>query len=163
MSKPLICPPELLTKDLTGRRYVVTGANGGIGLVAATQLAKQGAEVVMACRRSAAGEAAAAEIRAEHPGAKLEVLTLDLGDLQSVRSFANQFLGKHDTLHGLLNNAGVMNTPKGATAQGFETQFGVNHLGHFLLTELSVARARARRPVADRHPLELLSRPRDGP
>lgn len=136
MAKPLVCPPELLTKDLTGRRYVVTGANGGIGLVAAKQLAKQGAEVIMACRRVDAGEQAAAEIRAELPKAKLEVLALDLGDLDSVRAFAKQLLGKHDTLHGLLNNAGVMNTPKGTTKQGFETQFGVNHLGHFLLTEL---------------------------
>ena len=136
MPKPLICPPELLTKNLGGRRYIVTGANGGIGLVAAKQLAKQGAEVIMACRRSAAGEAAAAAIRLELPSAKLEVRALDLGDLDSVRAFAKAFLADHDTLDGLLNNAGVMNTPKGTTAQGFETQFGVNHLGHFLLTEL---------------------------
>jgi retinol dehydrogenase-13 len=92
MPKPLICPPELLTKDLTDRRIVVTGANGGIGLVAATQLAKQGAEVIMACRRIDAGEQAAAGIRAAQSDAKLEVLALDLGDLDSVRSFATQLL-----------------------------------------------------------------------
>lgn len=136
MPKPLMCPPELLRKDLTGRLYVVTGANAGIGLVVAKQLARQGAQVVLACRRTDAGEAAAAEIRAEVPGAKLEVEALDLGDLDSVRAFAERFTSKHEALHGLLNNAGVMNTPKGKTKQGFETQFGVNHLGHFLLTEL---------------------------
>jgi NAD(P)-dependent dehydrogenase (short-subunit alcohol dehydrogenase family) len=137
MPKPLMCPPELLTKDLTGRRYVVTGANGGIGLVAAKQLAKQGAEVILACRRTDAGEAAAAEIQAELGGrAKLAVEALDLGDLDSVRAFAARFIANHQTLHGLLNNAGVMNTPRGQTKQGFETQIGVNHLGHFLLTEL---------------------------
>lgn len=136
MAKPLMCPPELLAKDLSGRCYVVTGANGGIGLVAATQLAKQGAEVILGCRRVDAGEQAAAQIRSEHPNAKLEVLALDLGDLDSVREFASAVLAKHDALTGLLNNAGVMNTPKGKTKQGFETQIGVNHLGHFLLTEL---------------------------
>jgi NAD(P)-dependent dehydrogenase (short-subunit alcohol dehydrogenase family) len=137
MPKPLMCPPELLTKDLAGRRYVVTGANGGIGLVAAKQLAKQGAEVILACRRTDAGEAAAAGIQAElGDRAKLAVEALDLGDLDSVRAFAARLSAKHETLHGLLNNAGVMNTPAGTTQQGFETQFGVNHLGHFLLTEL---------------------------
>jgi NAD(P)-dependent dehydrogenase (short-subunit alcohol dehydrogenase family) len=147
MAKPLICPPELLTKDLTGRRYVVTGANGGIGLVAAKQLAKQGAEVIMACRRTSAGEQAAAEIRAEHRDAKLDVQALDLNDLDSVRKFAKAIVAKYDSLSGLLNNAGVMNTPKGTTTQGHETQFGVNHLAHFLLTDLLLDLLKAGAPA----------------
>lgn len=136
MAKPLMCSPELLAKDLGGRRYVVTGANSGIGFVSAKQLAKQGAEVILACRRQEEGHKRVAEIRDEFPAAKVEARRLDLGSLDSVRSFAAGFLADHDTLHGLLNNAGVMNTPEQKTADGFEMQFGVNHLGHFLLTEL---------------------------
>ena len=104
--------------------------------MSARQLAKQGAEVVLACRRVAEGDKRAAEIREAFPAAKVEVRRLDLGDLASVREFAEGLLADHDTLHGLLNNAGVMNTPKGRTVDGFEMQLGVNHLGHFLLTEL---------------------------
>jgi NAD(P)-dependent dehydrogenase (short-subunit alcohol dehydrogenase family) len=136
MPKALMCSPELLNRDLSGRRYVVTGANGGIGLVSARQLAKQGAEVIMACRRVAEGEKQASVVRDEFPGAKVEVRKLDLGNLASVRKFAESFDAEFGDLHGLLNNAGVMNTPQSTTADGFEMQFGVNHLGHFLLTEL---------------------------
>ncbi len=136
MPKPLMCPPEVLERDLTGRRIIVTGANSGIGLVTARQLAKQGASVTLACRNEAEGEARAGEIRAEAPGADLEVRKLDLGNLGSVRAFAEQFLAEHDSLHVLINNAGIMNTPQSKTVDGFESQIGVNHLGHFLLTEL---------------------------
>ncbi|MGB5812861.1 MAG: SDR family oxidoreductase [Polyangiales bacterium] len=136
MPKPLMCPPEILNQDLRGRRVIVTGANSGIGFVTAKQLAKQGASVTLACRNEAEGRAKADEIRAEVPNADLEVRTLDLGNLASVRSFAAGYLGDHDSLHLLINNAGVMNTPEGKTADGFEIQIGVNHLGHFLLTEL---------------------------
>lgn len=136
MAKPHMCSPELLAKDLSDRRFVVTGANSGIGFVAAQQLARQGAEVILACRRLGEGEKRVAEILEERPGARVSVRHLDLGDLASVRTFASAFLEDHDALHGLLNNAGVMNTPKKETADGFEMQFGVNHLGHFLLTEL---------------------------
>jgi NAD(P)-dependent dehydrogenase (short-subunit alcohol dehydrogenase family) len=115
---------------------IVTGANSGIGFVTAKQLAKQGASVTLACRNEAEGRARADEIRAEVPNADLEVRRLDLGDLSSVRSFVAGYLGDHDSLHLLINNAGVMNTPEGKTVDGFETQIGVNHLGHFLLTEL---------------------------
>lgn len=138
MPKALMCSPELLNRDLTGRRYVVTGANGGIGLVSARQLAKQGAEVIMACRRVAEGEKRAAAIRDELPRAQVEVRELNLGELASVRKFAEDFNASFGELHGLLNNAGVMNTPRATTADGFEMQFGVNHLGHFLLTELLI-------------------------
>ena len=131
-----MCPDALLKKDLSGSTYVVTGANSGIGFVTARQLASQGATVVMGCRRPDEGEARASEIRQEHPRATLEVRALDLAKLDSVRAFAEAVLGEHDALTGLLNNAGVMNTPQGKTADGFETQIGVNHLGHFLLTDL---------------------------
>lgn len=133
---PLMCPPEVLSQDLRGRRAIVTGANSGIGFVTAKQLAKQGASVTLACRNEAEGRGRADEIRAEAPNADLEVRKLDLGNLSSVRAFVDGYLADHDSLHLLINNAGVMNTPKGKTADGFETQIGVNHLGHFLLTEL---------------------------
>jgi len=136
MPKPLMCPPEVLSQDLHGRRAIVTGANSGIGFVTAKQLAKQGASVTLACRNEAEGRARADEIRAELPNADLEVRKLDLGDLSCVRAFADGYLADHDSLHLLINNAGVMNTPEGKTTDGFETQIGVNHLGHFLLTEL---------------------------
>ena len=147
MAKPHMCPPELLKKDLSGQTYVVTGANSGIGFVTAGQLAKQGATVVMGCRRVAEGEAKASELREEHAGAKLEVHALDLGSLDSVRRFAEVVLAQHERLQGLVNNAGVMNTPQGKTADGFETQIGVNHLGHFLLTDLLLPALKAGAPA----------------
>jgi NAD(P)-dependent dehydrogenase (short-subunit alcohol dehydrogenase family) len=136
MPRPLMCPPDLLEIDLSGKIYVVTGANSGIGLVTVTQLARQGATVVLACRRPDEGERARASIVAGGVKGRVEVAGLDLADLSSVRRFAEGFLGSHDALHGLVNNAGVMNTPQSKTKDGFETQIGVNHLGHFLLTEL---------------------------
>lgn len=136
MPRPLLCPPELLSLDLTGRTYVVTGGNSGIGLVTVKQLATQGAHVVLACRRPAEGERVRTAILAGAPRGQVEVGTLDLASLASVRAFAEGFLAQGRVLHGLVNNAGVMNTPPGKTVDGFETQFGTNHLGHFLLTEL---------------------------
>ncbi len=136
MAKVLTCAPELLKTDLKGKRYIVTGANSGIGFQTAKQLALQGADVILACRSVGEGEARAAEIRALMPHARLEVRRLDLGDLTSVRAFADGILKDVDHLDALVNNAGVMNTPKGTTRDGFETQIGVNHLGHFLLTQL---------------------------
>ncbi len=115
---------------------IVTGANSGIGFITAKQLAKQGASVTLACRNEAEGEARASEIRSEFPEVDIEVRELDLGDLASVRAFAAGYLADHDSLHVLINNAGIMNTPPMKTADGFESQIGVNHLGHFLLTEL---------------------------
>ena len=136
MAKPLVCDPALFEQDLSAKTYIITGANSGIGLVTARQLAKQGAQVVLACRRTDEAEACIAAIVAELPKARLEALRLDLGDLASVRSFASEFQTRHKRLDGLVNNAGVMNTPEGKTKDGFEVQFGVNHLGHFLLTGL---------------------------
>ena len=147
MPKPHMCSAALLSKDLSGQTFVVTGANSGIGLVTATQLAAQGATVVMGCRRTEEGEARAAEIRAEQPGATVEVHALDLGKLDSVRAFAKIVREKHEALQGLINNAGVMNTPQQKTADGFEMQIGVNHLGHFLLTELLLPELKAGAPA----------------
>ncbi|MFC3577938.1 oxidoreductase [Streptomyces yaanensis] len=117
--------------DQSGRTAVVTGANSGIGLVTADALARAGAHVVLAVRDVRRGEAAAATVR----GAKgsVEVRRLDLADLASVREFAAGWQGDLDLL---VNNAGVMNIPEASTKDGFEMQFGTNHLGHFALTNL---------------------------
>jgi NAD(P)-dependent dehydrogenase (short-subunit alcohol dehydrogenase family) len=134
MYKVLRCDPKLFEKDLSGRTYIITGANSGGGLATTEQLVKQGAHVVAACRRVNAGKEATAHLSKEK--GSVEVMELDLNSLASVGKFVKMFRGKHNKLHGLVNNAGVMNTPKGKTEDGFETQFGINHLGHFLLTEM---------------------------
>ena len=122
--------------DQTGRIAVVTGANSGIGLVTARELARHGALVVMACRNLDKGRAAQAEVAAAAYGPKPELEELDLASLASVRSFAERFAASHDGLDLLVNNAGVMAPPRRLTADGFELQFGTNHLGHFALTNL---------------------------
>jgi NAD(P)-dependent dehydrogenase (short-subunit alcohol dehydrogenase family) len=124
--------------DQSGRTAIVTGANSGLGLVTARELARAGAQVVMGCRNLQKGEDARAGIASEVPGAKLELESLDLSSLDSVRSFAKTFRDGHDGLDLLINNAGVMATPRRRTADGFELQFGTNHLGHFALTGLLV-------------------------
>jgi len=126
--------------DLSGRTVVVTGANSGLGLEASSMLAGAGAHVVLACRDPGRAAAALASIRAQHPRASVETAALDLASLASVRSFAEAFAGAHDRLHVLLNNAGVMAVPRRTTADGFELQLGTNHLGHFALTGLLLAR-----------------------
>ncbi|MER7933284.1 MULTISPECIES: oxidoreductase [unclassified Streptomyces] len=120
--------------DLTGRVAVVTGANSGLGYVTARELARKGARVVLACRSEPRGQEAGDRMAAEVPGAHIEFGLLDLADLSSVRDFAASF--PYDRLDLLVNNAGLMAPPLGITADGFETQFGVNHLGHFALTGL---------------------------
>ncbi|MFF4901615.1 oxidoreductase [Streptomyces sp. NPDC001068] len=122
--------------DLTGRVAVVTGANSGLGYVTARELARKGARVVLACRSEARGQEAGDRMAAEVPDAHIEFRRLDLADLASVRDFAASF--PYGRLDLLVNNAGVMAPPRGRTADGFETQFGVNHLGHFALTGLLV-------------------------
>ncbi len=117
--------------DLTGRTAVVTGANSGLGLEMARELARKGAHVVMACRSEDRARRARAEIRQEIPAAKLDVEILDLASLDSVRRFAEGY--SHDRLDLLTCNAGLMAIPRSETADGFETQFGVNVLGHFAL------------------------------
>lgn len=120
--------------DLSGRRAIVTGANSGIGYHTALELARHGASVVLACRSAERGGAALARIKAEAPAAEATVASLDLSSLESVRSFAAGQAA--EPLHLLVNNAGVMALPKRTTADGFEMQFGTNHLGHFALTGL---------------------------
>src|ERR687894_2945684 len=127
--------------DQTGRRAVVTGANSGIGLVAARELARHGAAVVLACRNAAKGEAALADVRVAAPGADVTLAALDLADLGSVRAFAAATQAA--PLDLLVNNAGLMAPPRRTTKDGFELQLGTNHLGHFALTGLLLDRLRA--------------------
>jgi NAD(P)-dependent dehydrogenase (short-subunit alcohol dehydrogenase family) len=122
--------------DQSGRTAVVTGANSGLGLVVARELARNGARVVLACRNLDKGEAARDRIEDAAPDAELELEQLDVASLDSVRGFAGRFRPGHAGLDLLINNAGVMATPRGQTADGFELQFGTNHLGHFALTGL---------------------------
>jgi NAD(P)-dependent dehydrogenase (short-subunit alcohol dehydrogenase family) len=119
--------------DQTGRIAIVTGANTGIGLETARMLAQKGACVVLACRNPEKGEAAALRIAAERPTGSAAFAPLDLSDLDSVGAFAGYFAATHPRLDLLVNNAGVMVPPLGRTKQGFELQFGTNHLGHFAL------------------------------
>jgi NAD(P)-dependent dehydrogenase (short-subunit alcohol dehydrogenase family) len=126
--------------DLTGKIAVVTGANSGIGFETARALVRKQAAVILACRNREKGQAADRRIDREFPGAKAELGLLDLSDLASVRRFAGEFARRHDRLDILINNAGIMRPPFGRTADGFELQFGVNHLGHFALTGLLLGR-----------------------
>jgi NAD(P)-dependent dehydrogenase (short-subunit alcohol dehydrogenase family) len=144
MPKTLMCDPSLFQKDLSGRVYVVTGANSGAGFATSEQLVRQGAHVVGGCRRVEAGQQAFAEFAGARGSA--EVMHLDLSSLASVRRFTEAFTAKHDRLYGLVNNAGVMACPEGKTEDGFETQFGVNYLGHFFLTELLLDTLKAGAP-----------------
>jgi len=122
--------------DLSGKVTVVTGANSGLGFESSKEFARKGANVVMACRSMEKGQDAKNKIIEEIPDASAEVMHLDLASLKSVHQFADEFKGKYDRLDILLNNAGIMFTPYGKTEDGFEIQFGTNHLGHFALTGL---------------------------
>jgi NAD(P)-dependent dehydrogenase (short-subunit alcohol dehydrogenase family) len=129
--------------DQSGRVAVVTGANSGLGLVTARELAGRGAIVVMGCRSITKGEDAAVEIRRALPNAQLEVRKLDLASLESVRAFALEVAAAHPAMNLLINNGGIMMPPRSTTAEGFELQFGTNHLGHFALTALLLDALRA--------------------
>ena len=127
----------------TGRTAIVTGGTGGLGLATARELARAGARVMLTARDPAKGEEAAAEIRGAVPDADLEVGKLDLADLASVREFARACEAEFpEGIDLLINNAGVMATPKRQTADGHELQFGTNHLGHFALTGLLLSALR---------------------
>jgi NAD(P)-dependent dehydrogenase (short-subunit alcohol dehydrogenase family) len=125
--------------DQSGRVAVVTGANSGLGLITARELARAGATVVVAARDGKAN-AALGEIAGAVPDAAVEPQTLDLADLDSVSSFAERVGAAHPRIDVLVNNAGVMMPPRSTTADGFELQFGTNHLGHFALTGLLLDR-----------------------
>jgi len=136
--------------DLAGTIALVTGANSGIGFETARAIAAKGATTVLACRNPERAAAAESRILDAKPGATVEVLLVDLADLSSVRSAAATFATRHDRLDVLINNAGVMMLPRGATVDGFETLLGTNHLGHFALTGLllgALAKARGSRIV----------------
>ena len=120
-----------------GKTALITGANSGIGYQTALELAHHGAHVLLGCRNEAKGRAALERLLREAPGASAEVVQLDMASLASIRAFAAAFLGRGIALDLLINNAGVMALPKRElTEDGFERQFGTNHLGHFALTGL---------------------------
>ncbi len=129
--------------DQTGRTAVITGANTGLGYETATALAAKGAHVVLAVRNIEKGKAAADLIARANPGASVAIQELDLTSLDSVRAAADQLRADYPAIDLLINNAGVMMTPKSTTADGFELQFGTNHLGHFALTNLLLDRVLA--------------------
>jgi NAD(P)-dependent dehydrogenase (short-subunit alcohol dehydrogenase family) len=129
--------------DQAGRTVVITGANSGLGFEATRAFAEKGAHVVMACRDLDRGRSARDAVRASVRDPSLSVSELDLASLASIRSFVDAFERSHDELHVLCNNAGVMAIPRRETDDGFEMQFGVNHLGHFALTGLLCDRLRA--------------------
>ena len=120
--------------DLSGRVFAVTGASSGLGEESVRALAIRGARVAMLARHPDRNAEAAARIRSSTPGADLSLHQINLADLSSVARFAEEAAGQLDRIDVLVNNAGVMCCPEGRTADGFETQFGVNHLGHFALT-----------------------------
>ncbi len=129
--------------DQTGRTAVITGANTGLGYETAAALAAKGAHVVLAVRNLDKGNEAAARIADTTPSASVAVQKLDLSSLESVRSAAEELRSNYDSIDLLVNNAGVMFTPKSTTADGFELQFGTNHLGHFAFTGLLLDRVLA--------------------
>lgn len=122
--------------DLTGKKIIVTGANSGVGYEAARAFAEKGAHVIFACRSRERAEEAVAEVRRQSPDVSVEIMILDLADLGSIHDFAQRYNAAHDQLDILVNNAGIMAIPYRQTADGFEMQFGTNHLGHFALTGL---------------------------
>src|SRR5258708_11377752 len=122
--------------DQTGRTFIVTGANSGLGFETARELARHGGSVILAARNEAKGLDAVARIKAEQPRAAVEYRALDLADLASVRAFAAPIVGGGIAVDVLINNAGLMFPPKRPSPQGFESQFDTNHLGHFALSGL---------------------------
>jgi retinol dehydrogenase-12 len=141
--------------ELSGRTFLVTGANTGIGLATVTDLARRGGRVYLACRSAQKGSAAVEQVAAATGSGEVRFLPLDLADLTSVRDSARAFLALEEPLHVLINNAGIGGTP-GLTKDGFELVFGVNHLGHFALTMqlldcLTASRARIVNVASDAH------------
>ncbi|MFD2444767.1 oxidoreductase [Bacillus sp. CGMCC 1.16607] len=126
----------MVSIELKGKNIIITGANSGLGLESAKSLSKQGATVILAVRNLQKGNEALQAIKETNQNASLEVMKLDLSDLKSVRDFADAYINKYNSLDILINNAGVMFPPYQKTVDGFELQFGSNHLGHFALTGL---------------------------
>ncbi|WP_343561672.1 oxidoreductase [Kiloniella sp. b19] len=125
--------------DLSGKTFVITGANSGIGFEAARYLGEKGGDIVMLCRSREKGEAARQKLSALVKG-KVDLILIDLGDLVSVRAAAEEIREKYEKIDALINNAGIMMTPQQKTVDGFDLQMGANHLGHFLLSGLLLHR-----------------------
>jgi NAD(P)-dependent dehydrogenase (short-subunit alcohol dehydrogenase family) len=136
-----------MREDMQGKTVVITGASTGIGKAAAVELAARGAALVLACRDLSKAAAARDEILARSPGAVVDVVALELGSLRSVRACAEQIDARHPRIDVLLNNAGVFPPTLVKTEDGFEQQIGVNHLGHFLLTNLLLEKLVASAPA----------------
>ena len=133
--------------DLSGTYAVVTGANSGVGLVTARELAKKGAHVIATCRDETKGQEALLQMQSESSEpwrGRVEFLPLDLSSMQSVKDFASVITSRQVSINALILNAGVMMVPYGETKEGLEWQFGVNHIGHFLLVKLLLGTMRAR-------------------
>lgn len=138
MPKVIRCDPKLFEKDLTGKVIIVTGANSGIGLETTRQLCLQKATLILACRNESKAQTALDDIKSfcSPSDINAKFIPLDLSDLSSIKEFSTKFLQEYNRLDVLINNAGVMACPHSQTKDGFETQFGSNHLGHFLLFQL---------------------------
>ncbi|MEM7016986.1 MAG: SDR family NAD(P)-dependent oxidoreductase, partial [Pseudomonadota bacterium] len=128
--------------DQSGKTILITGSNTGIGYEAARVLAGRGARILLGCRSPEKAQVACDDILALHPGADIDIVTLDLANLSSIESAAAQVDKQEKQLDLLINNAGIMMTPHEKTVDGFEAQFGVNHLGHFALTGLLLNKLR---------------------
>jgi len=135
-----------MTATMQGKTVLITGANSGIGKETAVAVARAGATVVFTSRDPLKGEQAAADIR-QRSGADVALMPLDLASFPSIRALADDFLQRYDSLHVLINNAGLILTERTETEHGFETTFGVNHLGHFLLTQILLDRIKASAPA----------------
>ena len=134
--------------QIDGSTVLITGGNTGIGKETAVQLAGMGAQVIFTSRNAERGAAAIAEVRERSGRDDVEVMALDLASIASIRAFAAEYLAKFDRLDVLVNNAGIVNSRgRAETADGFEVMFGVNHLGHFLLTDLLLDTLRASAPA----------------
>ena len=131
---------------MNGETVVITGGNAGVGKETAVGLARAGAKVIITARDRARGVAALEEVRTRSASDTVELMSLDLASFASIRSFAAELLDRHDRLDVLINNAGLVHKTRTETVEGFETTFGVNHLGHFLLTSLLLDRLRASAP-----------------
>ncbi len=122
--------------SLEGKKFVITGANSGIGFETARACATHGAHIILACRDEEKGERAIAQLKQSQIRGEVENMKLDLNSLSSIREFSNNLLDHYENIDGLVNNAGIMMNPYQLTEDGFESQFGINHLGHFALTGL---------------------------
>ena len=146
-ARPLLTTNKLQQPGVKGKTVVITGANTGIGKETAVGLAEMGATVVLACRNRVKAAAAAHEVRTLSENDDVHLVDLDLADLDSVTTCAKEILDNYERIDVLINNAGLQLKERTTTKQGFETTFGVNHLGHFLLTDLLLDRIRASAPA----------------